>query len=286
MGSTRLILEWVAVNHLSDHILSAVASRLTRQQSIDVDTKVVVRSNILCEGEESASAISALMQHCRRLDLGVHGHLKVAKDIGREGWTALREALSWRLHDVPHLYTGCKIYVASARREELRAIWECLSLSWSFRGDGEVFARQRGEEGWRSLEQFLDLTNEEWRAAKRAAALAHQQAMGAPLHLVPGQLEHLIAVDENGQQVHIPVANLAANVPVAFHVGPGGAQVQVAMPQPGEAGLIQALQQAMQEAMQQHGLPQQLQQALLALGPQPPVAQVEEGGHQVEEGQL
>ena len=135
--------------------------------------------------------------------------------------------------------------MVSARREDLRAIWECLSLSWKFLGDREMFYRQRGEEGWRTLEQFLDLSNAEWRAAKRAAAVAAQQAMGGlPFGL--GQIEYLVTVDENGQQVHVPVADLPANTPVPVNVG--GIQVEVVMPQPGQAGLIQALQQAVQLA--------------------------------------
>ena len=158
MASTEQILELVVVDTLSNHLLSAVASRLARQQSFDVDTKVVVRSNIQCQGEERAVDISSLMQNCRSVE--VRGNLQVSKDIGKEGWAALREALSWRLHDIPHLDTGRKSNMASARREDLRAIWESLSLSWRFVGDHEVFSKQRGEEGWCALEKFLDLTND------------------------------------------------------------------------------------------------------------------------------
>merc|ERR1719370_1509299 len=175
MGSTEQNLEMVMVDNLSDYLLSAVSSRLARQQGIDVDTKVVVRRNIQCQGVESASAISSLIQNCRRMEL--RGNLQVPKDIGGEGWAALREALSWKLHDIPHLDTGRKSYMASASREDLRAIWECLSLSWKFMEDHEAFAKQRGEEGWSALEQFLDLTNDEWRTAKRAMGGQQPQVM-------------------------------------------------------------------------------------------------------------
>ena len=57
------------------------------------------------------------MQLCRRVDL--RDNLKVPKDIGKQGWAALREALSWRLHDIPHLDTERKSFMASARREDL-----------------------------------------------------------------------------------------------------------------------------------------------------------------------
>ena len=59
--------------------------------------------------------------------------------------------------------------MASAERKDLRAIWECLSLSWKIsRSDGSfvVFDKASGdpEEAWQRLEQFLDLTDSEWRA--------------------------------------------------------------------------------------------------------------------------
>ena len=91
MASTEQILELVVVDTLSNHLLSAVASRLARQQGFDVDTKVVVRSNIQCQGEERAVDISSLMQNCRSVE--VRGNLQVSKDIGKEGWAALREAM-------------------------------------------------------------------------------------------------------------------------------------------------------------------------------------------------
>ena len=43
------------------------------------------------------------LQHCRMVDL--HGLLQVDGNIGWEGWAALTEALSWRLHDIPHFNT-------------------------------------------------------------------------------------------------------------------------------------------------------------------------------------
>ena len=53
-------------------------------------------------------------------------------------------------------------------------------------GDHEVFAKQRGEDGWAALEKFLDLTNDEWRAAKRTMVGQQVQVLfvgGEPLDL-------------------------------------------------------------------------------------------------------
>ena len=221
MESTEQNLELVIVDTLSDHLLSAVSSRLARQQGIDVDTEVVVRWKIECQGEESAVAISSLMQLCQRVDL--QGTLLVPKDIGKQGWAAMREALSWRLHDIPHLDTPRKSFMASARREDLRAIWESLSLSWRFKGDHEVFDKQ--EEGWRALEQFLDLTNEEWRAAKRSMGLQQILFFG-------------------GQQLNLPPEVNLDNVGpmmVPFF----GEMMEVEMQQPGGEGLLMAIHQAL-----------------------------------------
>ena len=91
MSTTEQNLELVVVDRLWDQILTAVGSRLARQQGKDVESRVVVRVGILCMGEECANALSSVMQHCSVVDL--RGHLEVDTDIREKGWTALREAL-------------------------------------------------------------------------------------------------------------------------------------------------------------------------------------------------
>ena len=68
MQSAEQNLELVVVDKiLSGHLLSAVASRLARQQGKGVDSRVIVRvPGIQCEDKDSASAISSLMQHFTR----------------------------------------------------------------------------------------------------------------------------------------------------------------------------------------------------------------------------
>ena len=147
------------MNCLGDHLLAAVASRSTRQQN----TRVRVRMEITCTNQDEAIAISSLMQNCKSVK--IDRSVSVPQDIGRDGWAALSEALSWRLHDVPLLHTGLKSFMASAERKDLRAIWECLSLSWKIsRSDGiwmEVFGKvhEDPEVAWQRLEQSLHLTD-------------------------------------------------------------------------------------------------------------------------------
>ena len=216
MKSTEQKLELVVVDHLRFRLLSAVGSRMARQQGyVDTmvpwhqpGTRVVVRSNIQCGSKKSALDVSSVLKNCQIVDLG--GLLHVAGDIGREGWTALREALqSEQLHDIPQLDSCCKGYVTCARREDLRAIWRCLSLSWKFSGDQEVFEKQRGEEGWSALEQFLDLTNAEWRAEKVAMGGLQPQVLFV-----------------NGQEVSLPRTSMA---PVDPPVDMGPVAVLVAL---------------------------------------------------------
>jgi len=253
MDSTEQNLKLIVVDLLSSHLLTAVGSRLARQQTsaadlvvrfpnslcchrgsanltTDVDTRLVVRSKIQCLGEECISAINSILQHCGKVDL--HGPLEVDRDIRREGWAGLRQALSWRLHDIPHLDTGFKSYVTSARREDLRAIWECISLSWKFSGvfrGGDLleleFEKQMGDKGLAALERFVDLTNEEW-AARKKARLAIQT-------------EHLSL---NGHPIQLPFEN-AALQPIVLKIGE--VQVEVKMQEPGIRGLNKALQQLM-----------------------------------------
>ena len=152
------------MNCLGDHLLAAVASRLARQQNTS-DTRVRVRRDITCTNQDEAIAISSLMQNCKSVQ--IDRSVSVPRDIGRDGWAALSEALSWRLHDVPYLHTGLKSFMASAERKDLRAIWECLSLAWKIsRSDGSYMMfsiHHIPEGGWQRLEQFLDLTDRQWR---------------------------------------------------------------------------------------------------------------------------
>ena len=164
------------MNCLGDHLLAAVASRLARQQNTS-DTRVLVRMEITCTNQDEAIAISSLMQNCKSVQ--IDRSVSVPRDIGRDGWAALSEALSWRLHDVPYLHTGLKSFMASAERKDLRAIWECLSVSWKISRSDRTFVMfwkadevLDPEAGWQRLEQFLELTDRQWRDLYPALAPA------------------------------------------------------------------------------------------------------------------
>ena len=169
LGSTEQRLELVVVDYLGDDLLAAVASRLTRQQISKLDiseTRVEVRENLSCKNQENVKAISFLMQNCHSVD--IDGSLFIPNDIGGDGWAALGEALSCNeLQVVPRVKTLDKSCMASAERKDLRSIWECLSLSWKiYQAKDDRFEKHGGEEAWKKLEQFLDLTDEELRVTE------------------------------------------------------------------------------------------------------------------------
>ena len=94
-----------------------------------MNSRVIVR-RLACWNNETALGMSSVLQHCQKVDLLGLGQMAVEGDLGVEGWAALREALSQRLHDIPHLDTHLTMNLArkpSARKEDLRAI---LSLPW------------------------------------------------------------------------------------------------------------------------------------------------------------
>ena len=164
LGTTEQRLELAMVDVLEDHLLAALASRLARQQNTS-QTTITVRRRIVCKKKDDCLAISSLMQNCNSFNL--NGILLVPQDIGRDGWAALKEALSWRLHDIPRIWTGLKAFMLSADREDLREIWDSVSLMWLVsKSDGSFvdFKKDGGEVAWQRLEQFLDISSGEWRA--------------------------------------------------------------------------------------------------------------------------
>ena len=104
--------------------------------------------NLICNSKESAEAISNLMQHCQRV--GVQEALCITEvDIGIEGWAALGKALSWKGVD---WIVSDKVHMASARMEDLKAIWEGVNSTWVVWLDDD---RSELFEDWNEFEKFL-----------------------------------------------------------------------------------------------------------------------------------
>ena len=155
LGTTEQKVEKVVVRVLMDLELAALESRVFRQQDLvdpwgtpmGLDVKVEV-SSLACNSKESAEAISTLMEYCKSVD--VREALITVVDIGMEGWAALEKALS---QNFVNRIVSYKVSLTNARREDLRAIWECATYGWVVLMEdntAEVF----GE--WDLFEEFLD----------------------------------------------------------------------------------------------------------------------------------
>ena len=226
MESAEQLLELVVVDY---HFpLSLLASRLKRQKDRGLLAKFIIRKKITLRFTRDVSSFSSVVQHCQEADLQC---LEVVRDLGQEGWTTLRGALSAPSCALACLDTMSKGTMTSARREDLRAIWECVTLSWRFSaerlgglGGSLLFEKSRGAEGLAALERFLDMTNGEW-VERRGKAQAVRSS-------------HLFV---NGQQVlATPYDHLGAEL-VVFEVDK--VLVEMQMLEPGWPGLRSAFQQ-------------------------------------------
>ena len=80
-------------------------------------------------------------------------------------WAALGMALGWGKLKVGTVLAGLKDDAKEANREDVRAVWEAIShflVISSFSSSHEVFSKERGEEGWKALEQFIDAPEYQW----------------------------------------------------------------------------------------------------------------------------
>ena len=156
METTEQKVEKVVLRVLLDLELAALESRLFRQQDLvdpwgtpaGQDTKVEVLS-MACNSKESAEAISTLIQYCKSVE--VQNGLITIVDIGIEGWAALGKAVSQNF--VNWIISWNKEILASARREDLRAIWRCARNGWGFLQEDYMLVLF---EEWHLLERFLD----------------------------------------------------------------------------------------------------------------------------------
>ena len=143
--------------------LEALINRLTRQVDQGVEVVASVKAGYLGFDEEVADKISFLMQHCRVEVRFVKSASFVDMDLD---WSGLRRALtsgSGR-QEVGTVLAGWKGDAKRANREDLRAVWEAISHSLliSYMWDEVEFKKERGEEGWQALEQFLDTPDQDW----------------------------------------------------------------------------------------------------------------------------
>ena len=234
MGSTEQHLQLAVVNKLYEPTLSYLASRLLRQRDKDVKSKIIIRQEIYLLDISEVSSFSSIMQNCQAVDLQCLCIDFVDIEESKQGWTMIKEALS--RHALACIETHSKKNVANARREDLRAIWECVTDSWKWFGSALVFEKKRGAEGLAELERFLDLTDAEWATRKAKAGSVRSSNFFVNGHQV---IEEDVSVwyDEGPT----PFDHLGAELVV---LDLEGAQVELQMLEPGWSGLRNAFQHA------------------------------------------
>ena len=155
LGTTEQMLDWAVVDIMSDPWLSALSSRLVRQNDFWEGVRVDML-NVECYSTSCAEALSTVMEHCEMFE--IQNKLCIEEDIGAEGWAALRRGLA--CHEVSFLLCD-KEHMASGQRSDLRAIWESLSDGWEWER-GPRFSKQTEGHNWQLLEQYLDMAEEDW----------------------------------------------------------------------------------------------------------------------------
>jgi len=171
-GSAHQEVLQIKVPFLKDPLMSALGSRLSKQQ---VKMTKMHSGPAVCWSRKNAADLFALIQNCEPTQLSVY-NLHVEGNIEADGWVDLARALPLTVdsEDPSFSVTATREAMKEARREDLKAVWDSLPVSWDpaetvlplfcwFVDGGagsktEFFYKIRGEEeeGWNALLKDLD----------------------------------------------------------------------------------------------------------------------------------
>ena len=126
----------------------ALSARISRQQE-----KVAVFHawRIMISSMEGAEAWKTIMEACE--EYKPIGCVQVLRGVGEEGWDCHRKKRTGR---------GLE-----GQKDHLRDIWDAISEYFLLEGDAIrslIFDKSDGGAGWRRLEQFVDMSKEEFDA--------------------------------------------------------------------------------------------------------------------------
>ena len=177
LGTVQQAIELVSVDVIEKgEFLDALNNRLSR-----LETKASVKVEYLHFSKEAAEDMLLLMQKSQlEVRFVKPGDCDCGRHWGSGGWglglelkplcncdtpdikldwAALAMALGWGKLKVCTVLAGSKNDAKEANREDVRAVWEAIShflviasSSWGYK----VFSKERGEEGWKALEQLID----------------------------------------------------------------------------------------------------------------------------------
>ena len=163
-GSSEQKLEAISQHMMFEPILSALASRLARQQE---KLTFLNLPNVDLESKESAEAFKTLMSASSKISI-----TQIVATIGGEGWKVVAEGV--RLH--PGLVRKCvaalKCDLGEASHEDIRVIWDAIETDGMFvvarleevhpDHDAEEVVKTEGGGGWTRLTKIMEMSKQEW----------------------------------------------------------------------------------------------------------------------------
>ena len=168
---------WRSNGPLEEPVLSALSSRLSRQQK---RLTYFHFSSVVLESKESAEALKTILQACNQDAIRLPGTITVPKPIGGEGWKMLAEGLSLHPGLGLNKVTVLKEDLEEANKEDIRVIWDALLLSGVV--SVELDPGNHGREtvtktavGWTKLTQIQEMNKDEW-----AAQFLQLKVVGGP----------------------------------------------------------------------------------------------------------
>ena len=173
LGTTEQRIQSMDVGVLFGSIMSAIGSRMTRQQ--DAVPSIRIRRRIEIETEKEAWAFHTLMsgqvEHVDPI------RLKVKGPLGGEGWGAVAKAMQLRPDLVGWIWTS-KQSLAEGKKDDIKNIWDTVGLEgfevyqttpdlecWKARG----YSVEKPDDDWDRLEQILDMREAEFAAIIKEA---------------------------------------------------------------------------------------------------------------------
>ena len=169
-GTLEQSLKSISAAYLYGPLLSAVVSRMSRQQGKVVSVRV---HTIFIKNKSDAHAFTTLLQ-AQTVSARI---LQVTGPIGEDGWHVLANALQTEPNVVVEVcVSASRQGFAEARKEDIKAIWDNQGIEGGF----VVFNAKVGEDhslnvfpgnyeydwarAWTRLKQILDMSEEEFSA--------------------------------------------------------------------------------------------------------------------------
>ena len=165
LKTTEQRIQSVEVVLLSELVISAISSRMTRQQ--DPVPSIRIRLWVDIETEKGAWAFHTLIMSGQVEHVEDTLRLKVIGSLGGEGWGAVAKAMQLQPDLVGWILTS-KPSLAEGKKEDIKNIWDIVGLErfeiYKTTSDLKNLARawsysvEKPDDDWEKLEQILNMS--------------------------------------------------------------------------------------------------------------------------------